>query len=114
MTKSGSDRRHHIRYFPDTDEVALISLGGKEFDRFENENYCFQGNIAALILDISYGGCNLALIDHQPEKKILPIGFRTVVKAGKLDPLQAEVKWRVELTDNMLKVGFEFMDTKIF
>ena len=52
------------------------------------------------------GGCSLAVLGTDR----LQVGDVCVVQVGKLAPLRAEVRWRNELDDKVLRVGFMFLE----
>ena len=51
-------------------------------------------------------GCGLVL--HTVPR--LQVGERCVIKLGKLAPLRAIVRWRKPLEEDLLRIGFEFME----
>ena len=98
---SGANKRRHIRFRPDTGELAYIDLLA------DNE---FKPEIQALIVNESpMGGCCLVMLrDDETEK--LRQNDRCRVKVGKLAPLKAEAVWVRRLDEDVIKVGFRFLE----
>lgn len=81
--------------------------------RFEADENTFivarteEGAIhSGICLDESQGGCAGVFRKHDdfiPKKMLL-------VKAGKLDPIPAEIKWVRVLDVDTIKVGFHYLD----
>ncbi len=92
------ERRKHVRFTPDPLDVAYIGR------RVDGE---FKPEIAATIIqEAPMGGCGLVLrlTDDLQE------GDVRIVKIGKLDAYQAVVRWRLQIDEEIMKIGFEFME----
>lgn len=92
-------KRKHIRFKPDPLDVAFVAF---------NQNVSeFQPDMAALIIEEApLGGCGLVI--RFTEK--LQVGDKCAVKVGRLSPLKAEVSWRKPLDNQVLRMGFKFLE----
>lgn len=95
-----SEKRRFIRFAADPGQIAEIDLFPQ---RPQGE---FQPNAVGLILDESFKGCGLVIL--QTEK--LQVGEKVKIKVGKLHPLKAQVRWRAQIDPRVLKIGLEFLE----
>lgn len=107
-------KRQYIRFHSGDMDIAFLGLEEKMFSIFDDETIEFKGNIAGLVVDESYRGCSLVILNKKKEKDFLKTGTKCIVKLGKESPLQAEVKWRQELDRNIIRVGLEVFDFEIY
>ncbi len=92
-------RRRSIRFKPDPEnQIAKIDI--------QNLEGKFQPTVTALVIDEAYKGCGLIFQDQ----KGFEIGEVCRLQVGQIGPLQAEVRWKQKLYDNLIKVGFRFLE----
>lgn len=89
-------RREHVRYDPDENALAIIHFGGEE-----------DNSLVGLLRDESHEGC--AAVYH---KEYFPFDTNDEVtlKVDRLRPSQAEIVWKDELDEKLVKVGFHFVE----
>ena len=91
-------KRQHVRFQPDPLDVAFI---GKKVDGE------FSPELSAMILqEAPMGGCGLAMRITEE----FQVGDECVLKLGKLDAYNAVVRWRKQVDEDLLKVGFQFLE----
>jgi hypothetical protein len=103
-------KRSYIRFHPEPLDIAVIDLNQEHLDSFTQKYFQFEGNTPSLIIDQSYKGCSVAIHNREQSDEFFKIGFRCLIKVGELAPLRAEVRWREKLSEEILKIGFEFLD----
>lgn len=92
--------RRYTRFPGDPLDVAIIALDP------ETPLTAFRGDIVALIMDEApLGGCGL--IVHRTDR--LQVGDFCVVQVGRLLPVAAEVRWRREIGEGIVKIGLRFL-----
>ena len=94
----GSHNRSNMRYKPQTPIHAVIDVESTKLE--------FSPTIPALVFDESFKGCGLVVL----ETTLLQVGDRIRVQIGKLPIFNAEVRWRQEIADDILKVGILFLE----
>jgi hypothetical protein len=94
--------RKHIRFAPDQGTVAQIDL--------DATNAEFNPVHTALIAEESFGGVGLVLMNTPKLANKLQIGDRIKVQVGKLDPMQAEIRWRVDLDSRVIRLGIMYLE----
>lgn len=114
MNQSSDQRRQYIRFHPGDLEVAIIyfsdSIQGKEKE-YDDDTYFADGDLLGLISNQSYKGCNLVVLNKQKKDDFLPEGYECIVKVGVLSPMKAVVRWRNTLTEDVMQIGFEFIES---
>jgi hypothetical protein len=97
MTKEKKSGRRNIRFKPEIG--AYAEIGSVTDGKFVLAK-------AALIVDESYSGVGLIIID---DAHIVP-GFECYIKIGDLGPLKGRVVWKRNLEDNAARIGLNFLD----
>jgi hypothetical protein len=97
---TSSDKRDSIRFEPDPGTLALID----PID--EGKKRSFQPKHAALVTEESHRGCGLVL----RMCKELQIGSLCRVKVGHASPLIGQIRWRVELDSQVIRIGIMYLD----
>lgn len=105
-----TNRRRYIRFNPEILEVAIIAFQDNKHTEYDDSTFQMEGDLPALIMDESYSGCNLVVINRNKDPGFLKEGTKCTVKAGVLNPMSAEVKWREDVTPDILKIGIEFLE----
>ena len=97
---SSSDKRQSIRFPPDPGAIAWIDTtgGGKKRD--------FNASYTTLITEESHRGCGLVM----KMTSELQVGAMCRVKVGNNPALSAEVRWRVELDSQIIRIGLMFLE----
>ncbi len=96
--KIGIDKRKGIRFKPDSQTLATIS--------YQNQKKNFTVDLHALVVTESFGGCGVVTF-RSP--KLTP-GTCCTIQVGKIGPLEAEVRWRVDLDEDLMKLGFKYLE----
>jgi len=97
---SSRDKRDNIRFQPDPGTLAMI-------DTIEDgKKRSFQPKHAALVTEESHRGCGLVL----QMCKELQIGSLCRVQVGHAAPMIGQVKWRVELDSQVIRIGIMYLD----
>lgn len=92
-------RRRSIRFKPDAEnQIAKIDI--------QNLEGKFTPSITALVVDEAYQGCGLVF----QNQKGFEVGEVCRLQLGQIGPLQAEVRWKQKLDENLIKVGFRFLE----
>lgn len=94
-----SDRRS-LRFAPDENNIAEIDASEAQ-DKDD-----FQAQVHGLIVDEARDGCCLVLTNNQT----LQEGDLCLVKIGRLDPINSEVRWIRELDDEVQKIGLMYLE----
>lgn len=104
MAKSllSSDKRNGIRFEPDAGTIAWIDF--KNTSKLKAS--AFQPTMVALVTEESHRGCGLAL----RMSKELEVGAPCRVKVGNNPALLGEVRWRVELDSQIMRIGIMFLE----
>lgn len=97
---SSKDKRDHIRFEPDPGTLALIDT----ID--EGKKRAFQPQHAALVTEESHRGCGLVL----KMCKELQVGSLCRVKVGHAAPAIGQIRWRVELDAQVIRIGVMYLD----
>ncbi len=112
--EDAQERRSHLRFTSPEDAIALLSLDQKDFAKIEEGgNFQFEQYFSALIYDQSYSGCCLVLVRDGHKCKFTQ-KMHLAVKVGRLNPMQAEVKWIDIIDERLVKIGIEYLDTKVY
>ena len=94
-------RRRSVRFKPDAENhIARIDV--------QNLEGQFAPQITALVVDESYDGCGLVF----QNQKGFEIGEVCRLQVGQIGPFQAEVRWKQKLDEQLLKVGFRYLEKK--
>lgn len=91
-------QRQAIRFDPDVGAYAEIG--------YTDQNSQWVVEKVALILNESYTGCGLILVDEGK----FQIGTRLLVKVHPLEPLFAEVVWRKPLEEKVVRIGLKYLE----
>jgi hypothetical protein len=108
--KKENDNRSHIRFNPDIFDIAIIGDKLEDFQNYDDSTSDFSGRRVALISDESYSGCSLIISFKGDVSSYLNPGEKHIVKVGRLNPMNAEVKWKKILDSHVLHVGFEYLE----
>jgi hypothetical protein len=93
-------KRKHTRYTPSEKEcIALI-------DTSTDSDSGFDHSISALIFSEASGGCGLVVRNTES----LHVGSHCKIKIAQLAPIKAEVVWRKPIDDDLIKIGFKFLE----
>ena len=96
-TNSNHNKRKNIRYVSEVNELVGMMRGQDESD--------FREEIVGILVDESFKGCSVVIhCSHQ-----LAAGEKMIVRAGKLSPLPAEVRWSKDIDEKVCKVGLEYL-----
>jgi hypothetical protein len=90
-------QRKFIRFRPDPGTVAWLDPD------LDTE---FVARIPALVMDESQKGSGLVVIETEP----LPIGSKLRIQVGHLSPLPAEIRWRVVMENQIVKIGVYYLE----
>lgn len=94
-----SDKRQSIRFEPDPGTIAWIDFESKSKEPF-------SPSIPALVSEESHRGCGLVAL-MTPKLKV---GSICKVKVGHSGALKAEVRWRVELDSQTVRLGVMYLE----
>lgn len=94
------NQRQSIRFPPDAGAIALVDVSSK------SNNRSFNPTITTLITEESHKGCGLVMKMTDD----LPVGSICRVKVGNNPVLLAEVRWRIELDSQVIRVGIMFLE----
>lgn len=95
-----SDKRQSIRFEPDPGTIALIDVSGAAKKR------PFEPTHTTLITEESHRGCGIVMKMTQE----LQVGAHCRVKVGPGEPLTAEVRWRIELDSQIVRIGLMYLE----
>ena len=84
------ENRKYIRFSPDENTLIDVELDGK--------------SITGLATQEAYKGCSGIFVVNDKLQKDLKVK----IKIGKLDQVDAIIRWTKPLEDKALEVGFEF------
>lgn len=93
-------KRKHLRFKPDPLDVAYIDFEsrlGKQFDPHA---------VGLIVEEAPLGGCGIAI--RHTER--LQTGDICSIKVGRLAPLKAEVCWRNQLDNMVIRMGLRFLE----
>ena len=96
---SQTNKRRHLRHQPDAGDFAMIDVSSP-LDR------PFHPTIPALIVDEAFKGCGLIVLPHPK----LTVGARLRVQVGKLAPVTAEIRWKLEIDTQVHKIGLMYLE----
>ncbi len=97
MIKSSIERRKNIRFRPEPLVYALI-------DKVP-EQESFHPELIGLIVNESYGGCELAILLESSINE----GDRVKITLGESGILKAQVSWQIILDDRISRVGLKYL-----
>ena len=97
MKVDAEERRKNIRFKPDPLMYALIDNKPKKDG--------FNPQIVGLIVNESYGGCELAILREYPVKK----GDKVKVKSGESGVIKAKISWQKKLDDKIGRIGLRYL-----
>lgn len=97
---TSSDQRQNIRFEPDPSTIAWVDVGGG------GKKKSFEPSVPALVSEESHRGCGLVT----KMTKYLQVGSLCRVKLGPAAPLVGEVRWRVELDSQTIRVGIMYLE----
>jgi len=95
-------RRKHTRFSPDPGTYAKIDLDSSAAD--------FRPHMMALVSEEAYGGCGLVVVDPQTFGPHLKPHDQIKVQVGNLDPMRAEVRWRIDVDAKVIKLGLKYIE----
>lgn len=98
MSQTIPNSRKHLRFDLDFGSVAEIDLG---IDKSE-----FICHLHGLIINDSFGGCELLVVTNQTLKPHNIFG----IKFAGLGPFQARIVWVEKLEEHIFKLGVEYLD----
>ncbi len=96
MTSHPKRKRVGIRFKSDILHYAQID--------FQSDLKKFHPSLAAVILNESFKGCNLAF----PAPCPLEVGATVCLQVGKLDPMLAVICWIKTYDQHLVSVGFNY------
>lgn len=114
MSEETKNKRKYTRFPEDPKEIAWLTFDKDAYEEFYQEDYSFSPDQAALVVNLSYGGCSLILLDTPLLQKHIELGMKTIVQIGKMDALPAEVKRKEKICEGIYKVGVEFFAAKVY
>lgn len=97
---TSAEKRQAIRFPPDPGTIAWIDASGSGKKR------SFEPTYTALITEESHRGCGLVL----KMSTDLQVGTLCRVKVGHGPALSAEVRWRIELDSQIIRIGLMFLE----
>ena len=111
MALHAGERRKHLRFKQDPGEMKDLEKKAlsivAHIDVGENEE--FHPRLMGYVVEESHAGCSLVVLRSKSKQEdALQEGTHCVLKVGVLHPLPAVVRWRKELDDDLLKLGFQF------
>lgn len=105
------DLRHRIRFLPETTEIAIISYEKADLENYKSKDHHISSNHICLIENESHTGCSLVVLKREADTgNFFEPDSVCVAVIGKLAPMQAQVKWRTQVDDNIYKIGIELLD----
>lgn len=109
------ERRKHLRFEPATTDRTDILKCAEEVVAhvcLSLDSDPFTSDVVGLILDLSHSGCSLAMARKGKRLKEADLkkDMKVRVKAGRLHPLQAQVRWTNKIDEDLVKVGLEFLE----
>lgn len=93
-------KRKAVRFSPDPGALAQIQLEGP------TPTQEFQPTIQGLVADESSKGCGVVLLEI-PD---LLVGAKCIIQAGQLSPLRAEVRWRKQIDEGIIRLGLMYLE----
>ena len=106
----GEEKRKSIRFFPEVNEIAVISRDKKYFDKYDFQKYQFKGELCAIISEEAHKGCSIVMAIQPSTGNPFAEGDKCVIQIGDLMPVRAEIVWNKKLDDNIYKTGIQFLD----
>ena len=97
-TMKTPNKRSKLRYVPSKANHALIDT--------ELSTPEFAPTMSALIFDESHDGCSLLFM----EVTKMQVGDRLRLMFDNMPVLKAEVRWRREIAENVVKAGVMFLE----
>ncbi|MBN1846966.1 MAG: hypothetical protein JW932_00115 [Deltaproteobacteria bacterium] len=97
MLKKDSERRKNFRFRPDPLDYALIDK--------EAQKDSFDPKHIGLIINESYGGCDLAVLLECGIEK----GDQLKIKLGESGVMKAEVSWKKTLDYKVSRIGLQYV-----
>mgnify|MGYP000904760218 FL=1 len=92
--------RRAIRFKPDPGDYALV-------DMLNIENASdFRPTLLGLILEESAKGCGIVVLSNM----VLKVGTFCRVKVGRGPALKAEVRWRKDLDEEVMRLGLLYLE----
>lgn len=99
-------QRRFMRVPPDDLEVAHLC-----FDLGLTEDRFVPQVVGIVIEENVLGGCGICVRMREDFRlRRLQIGDRCLIRLANLAPMVAEVRWRRQLDEAVLRVGFAFLD----
>jgi hypothetical protein len=93
-------KRRSIRFAPDAGTYAKVDLEATRLDG------SFQPTVVALVPEESTKGVGLIVLNMPG----LQVGSFCRVQVGQLSPLQAEVRWRKVVDNEILRIGLQYLE----
>lgn len=109
----GSERRRHIRFTPspeDQNDLYERSLEAMAHIDLDGQAEDFNPQMMGLLGDQSHAGCSVAFMRKNKLAEKLVQGHLCQVKAGRLHPMKATVRWREDMDEDFFKIGFQFLE----
>lgn len=97
---TSSDQRQNIRFEPDPGTIAWVDVSGG------GKKKTFEPSVTALVTEESHRGCGLVT----KMTKDLQVGSLCRVKVGHAAPLVGEIRWRVELDSQTIRIGVMYLE----
>ena len=98
VKKGEIKKRSQVRFKPDPNVLAAIDLNP--------QNKKFSPTLRGLVFSESYGGCGIVVL-ATPR---LVVGDFCKIEIGVLAPLKAQVVWRTQLDDQVIKIGLKLLE----
>jgi len=90
------NQRKHIRFHLEEDSYMSVTIDDLK-------------PLLGLCISESHGGCSGVFYPNERFKA----GAIVIVKVGRLEPEEAEIRYFHELADDVVKMGFEFRRAKV-
>ncbi|HAZ12854.1 MAG: hypothetical protein A2X86_21825 [Bdellovibrionales bacterium GWA2_49_15] len=98
VKKGEVKKRKQVRFKPDPNVLAAIDLSP--------QNKKFAPTLRGLVFSESYGGCGVVML-LSPH---LMVGDVCKIEIGVLAPMKAQVMWRTQLDDQVMKLGLQLLE----
>ena len=92
--------RQTLRFPPDEGAVAWIDPNAHA------DRYNFKPTLAALVTDEALIGCGLVALSQDWLRE----GAEFTVRVGNLAPIKAQVRWKRDLGEGVVRLGVAFLE----
>lgn len=99
-------KRKAVRFSPDSGSLAHIALDKGPTSAGPTPEGEFAPTILGLVADESSKGCGVVLLEITD----LVVGDKCIVQAGQLSPLRAEVRWRKQIDEGVIRLGLMYLE----